>query len=177
MARRAGRATVVVYGHYDVQPPDPLEKWLTPPFEPTLRDNRLYARGASDDKGPLLIPILVAEAFLKLRGALPLNVKMLIEGEEEIGSPSFGGAVSKLKDRLSCDLVVSADGAMWRVGPALRHRGEPRHGRARCDCHRRGEGPAFRPPRRQRANPVRALVGLLATMHDARRKRRRRGIP
>ena len=84
-----GAPTIVVYGHYDVQPPDPLDKWLTPPFEPTVREERLYARGASDDKGPLLIPILVAEAFLKLRGALPLNVKMLIEGEEEIGSPSF----------------------------------------------------------------------------------------
>ena len=63
-----GAPTILVYGHYDVQPPDPLEKWLTPPFEPTVRDDRLYARGVSDDKGPLLIPILVAEAFLKLRG-------------------------------------------------------------------------------------------------------------
>ncbi|MEK1901961.1 MAG: M20/M25/M40 family metallo-hydrolase, partial [Rhizobium sp.] len=81
--------TYLVYGHYDVQPPDPLEKWKTPPFEPDERDGRLYARGVSDDKGPLLIPITVAEAFMRVEGRLPVNLKVLIEGEEESGSPHF----------------------------------------------------------------------------------------
>ena len=122
----ADAPAVLVYGHYDVQPPDPLEKWTSPPFEPAIRDNRLYARGASDDKGPMLIPILVAEAFMKTRGRLPLNMKMLIEGEEESGSLHFAPLVKNMRDRLACDLVVSADGAMWRpdrpsmtVAPAL----------------------------------------------------------
>ena len=158
--------TVVVYGHYDVQPPDPLEKWNTPPFEPTIRDDRLYARGVSDDKGPLLIPILVAEAYLKSVGSLPVNLKVLIEGEEESGSPHFEPTVARLKDRLSCDLVVSADCAMWRpdrpsitvamrgllaldvtVTAAAKDLHSGRHG---------GSAP----------NPIRALARMLATLHD-----------
>jgi acetylornithine deacetylase/succinyl-diaminopimelate desuccinylase-like protein len=161
-----GAPTIVVYGHYDVQPPDPLEKWLSPPFEPTVRGNRLYARGASDDKGPLLIPILVAEAFLKLRGSLPLNVKMLIEGEEEIGSPSFENAVDRLKDRLACDLVVSADGAMWRADlPSVT---VASRGMVALDVTVIGAGKDLHSGRHggSAPNPVRALVGLLATMHD-----------
>ena len=80
-----------------MQPPDPLDKWQSPPFEPTLRDDRLYARGVSDDKGPLLIPILVAEAYADVAGGLPLNVKFLIEGEEESGSPHFEPTVARLQ--------------------------------------------------------------------------------
>lgn len=91
-----GAPTVLVYGHYDVQPPEPLDAWQTPPFEPNVRGDRLYARGASDDKGPLLIPILVAEAFLSVRGSLPVKLKFLIEGEEEIGSPHLEAAVGGL---------------------------------------------------------------------------------
>jgi len=85
-----GAPTVLVYGHYDVQPPDPLAKWHSDPFYPTLREGRLYGRGVSDDKGPMLIPIKVAQAFFATSGALPVNVKCLFEGEEEIGSPSLG---------------------------------------------------------------------------------------
>jgi acetylornithine deacetylase/succinyl-diaminopimelate desuccinylase-like protein len=107
--------TFLVYGHYDVQPPDPLEKWVTPPFEPDERDSRLYARGVSDDKGPLLIPILVAEAYMKTAGRLPVNLKVLIEGEEESGSPHFDATLQNYRERLACDLVISADGAMWRT--------------------------------------------------------------
>jgi acetylornithine deacetylase/succinyl-diaminopimelate desuccinylase-like protein len=107
--------TVLVYGHYDVQPPEPLDAWHSPPFEPAVRDDRLYARGASDDKGPLLIPIVVAEGFLAQRGALPVNLKFLIEGEEETGSPHLEAAVGGLSDLLAADLVLSADGAMWRA--------------------------------------------------------------
>src|SRR5215467_3134115 len=84
-----GMPTVLVYGHYDVQPPDPLEKWESPPFTPTIRSGRLYARGVSDDKGPMLIPIKVAQAFFATTGSLPINIKCMFEGEEEIGSPSL----------------------------------------------------------------------------------------
>src|SRR6202043_1319775 len=79
-----GRPTVLVYGHYDVQPPDPLEQWHTDPFRPEIVNGRIYARGASDDKGPMLIPIKVAEAFFATEGQLPINLKLAFEGEEEI---------------------------------------------------------------------------------------------
>ena len=107
--------TILIYGHYDVQPPDPIDKWKSSPFEPVIRDDRLYARGVSDDKGPLSIPIAVVAAFHEVRGKLPINIKVIIEGEEESGSPHFVQTVERLKDRLACDLVVSADGAMWRA--------------------------------------------------------------
>lgn len=112
--------TLLVYGHYDVQPPDPLNRWITPPFQPEIREvngeRRLYARGVSDDKGPMLIPILVAEAFARTGSALPVNLKLIIEGEEEIGSPHLEGLVVQNQSRLAADLVLSADGAMWRPG-------------------------------------------------------------
>lgn len=106
--------TILVYGHYDVQPPDPLDAWTSAPFEPKIRDDRVYARGVSDDKGPMLIPIKVAEAFLATRGALPLNVKFLFEGEEEVGSPSLDSFITENQERLRADYALSADGAMWR---------------------------------------------------------------
>ncbi len=112
---RAGDApTVLVYGHYDVQPPDPLEDWASPPFEPKVRDSRLYGRGASDDKGPMLIPLNVAEAFLRTNGGLPVNLKFVIEGEEEMGSAHLAAAVREHRERLKADVVLSADGAQWR---------------------------------------------------------------
>ncbi len=110
-----GAPTILVYGHYDVQPPDPLEKWITPPFEPQVREGRLYGRGVSDDKGPMLIPLKVAEAFLAVHGALPINVKFLFEGEEEIGSPSLENFIRDHAHLLRSDLALSADGAMWRI--------------------------------------------------------------
>jgi len=111
--------TLVVYGHYDVQPPEPSEKWTTPPFEPTIRDDRLYARGVSDDKGPLLIPILVAEAYLKSTGRLPVNLKVLIEGEEESGSPHFDPTVERLRDRLA---ATSSSRPIVRCGAPIGRR-------------------------------------------------------
>src|SRR5690348_3334098 len=81
--------TVLLYGHYDVQPPDPLEEWVSPPFEPTIRDGRLYARGVGDNKGQHFAQLLALETLLACRGALPCNVKVLLEGEEEIGSPQM----------------------------------------------------------------------------------------
>ena len=107
--------TLLVYGHYDVQPPDPLERWRSDPFAPELRDGRLYGRGVSDNKGPMLIPIKVAEAFFATRGALPLNVKFLFEGEEEVGSRSLEPFLEANRELLRADAVLAADGAMWRI--------------------------------------------------------------
>lgn len=162
-----GAPTVLVYGHYDVQPPDPLDKWASPPFEPVVRDDRLYARGVSDDKGPLMIPILVARAFREVRGGLPLNLKVIVEGEEESGSPHFAPTVEGLKERLACDLVVSADGAMWRAdlpSVTVASRGmaalEVTVTGAAKDLHSGRHGGSA-------PNPIRALAHMLATLHDA----------
>ena len=107
--------TLLVYGHYDVQPPEPLERWLSEPFEPELRDGRLYGRGVSDNKGPMLIPLKVAQAFFATRGALPLNVKFVFEGEEEVGSRNLEPFLAANTQLLRADCVLSADGAMWRI--------------------------------------------------------------
>lgn len=161
-----GAPTILIYGHYDVQPPDPLDKWTSAPFTPTLRDGKLYARGASDDKGPLLIPILVAAAYESVRGGLPLNVKVLIEGEEESGSPHFDLTVARQRDRLACDLVVSADGAMWRAdlpSVTVASRGlvalEVKVEGAGKDLHSGRHGGSA-------PNPIRALAQMLAGLHD-----------
>jgi acetylornithine deacetylase/succinyl-diaminopimelate desuccinylase-like protein len=107
-------STLLVYGHYDVQPPDPLDRWQSDPFVPEVRDGRLYGRGVSDNKGPMLIPIKVAQAFFATRGALPLNVKFVFEGEEEIGSRNLEPYLVENREVLRADSVLSADGAMWR---------------------------------------------------------------
>ena len=107
--------TLLVYGHYDVQPPDPLARWLSEPFAPQVRDGRLYGRGVSDNKGPMLIPLKVAQAFFATRGALPLNVKFIFEGEEEVGSRNLEPFLVANRELLRADSVLSADGAMWRI--------------------------------------------------------------
>ena len=115
-----GKPTVLVYGHYDVQPVDPLHLWESPPFDPQIRDNKLYARGASDDKGQTFMHIKAAEALLQLDGELPVNMKFIIEGEEEIGSPSLPAYVEKNKGALSADLIVISDTGMQGPGrPAV----------------------------------------------------------
>ncbi|WP_372868941.1 dipeptidase [Planomicrobium okeanokoites] len=115
-----GKPTVLVYGHYDVQPVDPLHLWESPPFEPQVRDNKLYARGASDDKGQTFMHIKAAEALLQLNGQLPVNMKFIIEGEEEIGSPSLPAYVEKNKEALEADLIVISDTGMQGPGrPAV----------------------------------------------------------
>ncbi|QKC98894.1 dipeptidase [Mesorhizobium sp. NZP2298] len=106
-----GKPTLLIYGHYDVQPPDPLETWVTPPFEPTVRNGRLYARGASDVKGSTVIALETVDAFLKVRGACPVNVKVFLEGEEETNSPSLRAIVERYGDLLQADGMISADGA------------------------------------------------------------------
>jgi len=105
--------TVLIYGHFDTQPVDPLDAWEQPPFDPVIKDNRVYARGASDNKGPMLIPILAVESLLKTAGALPLNIKFIFEGQEEIGSPQIAAFLDEHHDLFACDLVVCADGVQF----------------------------------------------------------------
>jgi acetylornithine deacetylase/succinyl-diaminopimelate desuccinylase-like protein len=107
------KPTLLVYGHYDVQPVDPLELWETPPFEPSLRKAKLYARGATDDKGQLMIHFKSSEAFMEIEGRLPLNMKFLIEGEEEIGSAHLDHFIREHQQQLQCDAVVISDTAMF----------------------------------------------------------------
>lgn len=109
----ADKPTILIYGHFDVQPADPLELWQTPAFEPSLREDRLYGRGASDDKGGLMTSIMAVEALLNTEGKLPLNVKFCYEGQEEIGSPELDPFLAKHHDLFACDLVLSADGLLW----------------------------------------------------------------
>jgi acetylornithine deacetylase/succinyl-diaminopimelate desuccinylase-like protein len=161
-----GAPTVLVYGHYDVQPPDPLEKWHSGPFTPTVRDGRVYARGVSDDKGPMLIPIKVAQAFFATNGRLPVNVKCMFEGEEEIGSPSLDAFIRENKTLLAADVVISADGAMWRIDePSLTVASRGLAGleltltAASKDLHSGRHGGAI-------ANPLHAMARLIASLHD-----------
>ncbi len=108
-----GAPTVLIYGHFDVQPAEPFELWTSPPFEPEIRDGRIYGRGASDDKGGMLIPILAVEALLADTGTLPVNVRFFFEGQEEIGSPDLPPFVEANSDRLTADMIFSADGLQY----------------------------------------------------------------
>jgi acetylornithine deacetylase/succinyl-diaminopimelate desuccinylase-like protein len=107
-----GVPTVLLYGHHDVQPVDPLEQWSSPPFEPVVSDGQVFARGASDDKGQVLMQIEAARGLLTSRGALPVNLKLLIEGEEESGSPHFERLLWEQRERFSADVVVCSDSTM-----------------------------------------------------------------
>lgn len=118
------KPTVLIYGHYDVQPPEPFELWLSPPFEGTVRDGNIYGRGAVDDKGQVLMHLAALEAHLHVRGELPINVIVLVEGEEEIGSPNFESALVRYRDRFQADLAVISDTA--RSTPPIRPRSPPR---------------------------------------------------
>lgn len=115
-----GKPVALVYGHYDVQPPEPLDEWISPPFEPTVRDGNVYARGATDDKGQMLTHVKGAEAWIKTVGKLPLQVKFLIEGEEEVGSAHLEPFVKANRDKLACDTVVISDCSQFAPGmPAI----------------------------------------------------------
>src|SRR5437763_3924764 len=107
--RAPGRPTLLLYGHYDVQPADPLNEWETPPFEPTVRGGDLFGRGASDDKGQLFTHIKALESYLKTAGALPVNLKCIFEGEEEIGSPNLIPFLMRHKKALAADLALMSD--------------------------------------------------------------------
>lgn len=103
------RPTLLVYGHYDVQPAEPLELWTTAPFEPTIRGGDLFARGTSDDKGPLFTWIMAAEAWRQIAGELPVNMIFLIEGEEETGSPALEKFIEDNRAELACDTIAISD--------------------------------------------------------------------
>lgn len=107
------KPTVLIYGHYDVQPPEPLELWETPPFEPTVRGDDVYARGASDDKGQAFTHVKAIEAWLKTEGTIPVNIKIIIEGEEEIGSANLVPFLKEHKELLKCDMVLISDTSMF----------------------------------------------------------------
>jgi acetylornithine deacetylase/succinyl-diaminopimelate desuccinylase-like protein len=162
-----GKPTVLLYGHYDVQPPDPLDKWLSPPFEPTIRDGRLYARGVGDNKGQHFAQIPAIESHLKVHGTLPCNVILLLEGEEEIGSPHIADFVRANKDVLKADLAVTADGPRHASGVAAIKFGsrgvvsfELRCRHASRDVHSGNFGGVV-------PNPIWTLVHLLGTMKNA----------
>jgi acetylornithine deacetylase/succinyl-diaminopimelate desuccinylase-like protein len=110
-----GRPTALLYGHYDVQPPEPLELWTTPPFEPVLRDGKLYARGAVDDKGQVYMHLKAIEAHMKVNGGLPINLKVVIEGEEEVGSDNLARFLRERRRELDADVIIVSDTAM--LGP------------------------------------------------------------
>jgi len=165
---RPGAPTILVYGHYDVQPVDPLDLWQTPPFNPSIRDQRIYARGASDDKGQFITHVNALEAHLTTSGTCPVNVRFLIEGEEEIGSPSLGEFLRKNKALLECDCVVISDTAMYDRGiPSICYglrgmaymqvelRGTKR------DLHSGSFGGAV-------VNPLNALTAMLGSLKDTR---------
>ena len=108
-----GKPTLLLYGHYDVQPPDPLEEWVSPPFEPTIRNENIYARGAVDDKGQTYLLLKAVEGFLRTEGKLPINVKFLIEGEEEVGGEHIEEYVEKHPERLKADAALVCDTEMF----------------------------------------------------------------
>lgn len=108
-----GAPVAMIYGHYDVQPVDPLDLWKSPPFEGTVRDGNIYGRGAVDDKGQVLMHLAAIEAHMKTRGRLPINVKIVVEGEEEIGSPNFDGALERYRDLFDADVAVISDTAVY----------------------------------------------------------------
>jgi acetylornithine deacetylase/succinyl-diaminopimelate desuccinylase-like protein len=110
-----GRPTALLYGHYDVQPPEPLELWTTPPFDPQLRDGKLYARGAVDDKGQVYMHLKAIEAHMKVNGALPINLKVILEGEEEMGSEHLEAFLRQRRPELDADVIIVSDTAM--LGP------------------------------------------------------------
>jgi len=111
-----GKPTVLCYGHYDVQPADPLELWSSPPFEPTLKDGNLYGRGTADDKGQMYMHVKAVEALRTVNGALPLNVKFLIEGEEEVGGESIARYVAENSEKLKADVALVSDTALYAEG-------------------------------------------------------------
>ncbi|MDP7034003.1 MAG: dipeptidase [Planctomycetota bacterium] len=115
-----GQPTALVYGHYDVQPPEPLEDWVSGPFEPTVRDGNLYARGATDDKGQMFTHMKSVEAWIQATGSLPINLHLVIEGEEEIGSPHLPAFLESRRADLTCDCAVVSDTAQFAPGmPAI----------------------------------------------------------
>ncbi len=160
--------TVLLYGHYDVQPPDPLEEWLSPPFEPAIRAGRIYARGVADNKGQHFAQLMALESLLACNGTLPCNVKVLLEGEEEVGSPHMPEFIRTHRDKLLADLMIVSDGPVHENGQSMISFGvrgvldiELRARGANRDLHS-GHWGGIVP------NPLWTLVHLLATMKNER---------
>jgi acetylornithine deacetylase/succinyl-diaminopimelate desuccinylase-like protein len=166
-AHVAGRRTVLIYGHYDVQPVDPLSLWASDPFEPVIRDGRIWARGATDNKGQMMAHVLGVEKTLREQGELPLNLIFLFEGEEEIGSPSLPSFLLEHREELRCDVVAISDTGMVARGvPTL---GYGLRGITCCEVILRGPkgdlhsglfGGVI-------ANPASAIARLVASLHAA----------
>jgi acetylornithine deacetylase/succinyl-diaminopimelate desuccinylase-like protein len=164
--QRKDRPTVLIYGHYDVQPPDPLDLWDSPPFEPVLKNGYVFARGATDNKGQILSHIIGIQETLQKAGDLPVNVDLVIEGEEEVGSQNLGKFLNDNRDALKCDVVLVSDtGMIAPRTPTLSYglRGvaalEVKVTGPKMDLHSGVFGGAV-------ANPAAALARLLATLHD-----------
>jgi acetylornithine deacetylase/succinyl-diaminopimelate desuccinylase-like protein len=158
--------TLLVYGHYDVQPAEPLELWETPAFEPAIRDGRIYARGSVDDKGQLYLHVKALEAHLAVNGRLPCNVVVLAEGEEEVGSVNLEAFIREHADRLACDAVVISDSTMYAPGqPSIL---SSLRGLAYFEINVRGPASDLHSGMYGGAvvNPAMALARILATMHD-----------
>jgi acetylornithine deacetylase/succinyl-diaminopimelate desuccinylase-like protein len=161
-----GAPTVLVYGHHDVQPVDPLDEWASPPFDPVLDDGQLRGRGAVDDKGQMLFQVEAARGWLAQQGRLPVNLKFLVEGEEEVGSPNFEALLEAERERLACDLVVVSDTDMWSADvptTCVGMRGlvafDVRVRTADTDLHSGLFGGAV-------PNPCHLLARLVAALHD-----------
>ena len=161
-----GKPTVLIYGHYDVQPADPLELWDSPPFNPVIKNGKIYARGATDDKGQMFMHIKSIEAFFKTLGSLPLNVKFIIEGEEEVASEHLEKFIGRNKELLKCDAVLISDTGLFEDGvPTLAYglRGlsyvEVEVEGPNRDLHSGEFGGAV-------INPINALAEMIAKLHD-----------
>ncbi len=162
----AGAPTFLVYGHYDVQPAEPLNLWTTPAFEPTIREGKLFARGSVDDKGQLFAHIAALETMLEVRGKLPVNVIVIAEGEEEVGSENLAPFIEQHKQRLACDGVVISDSSMFAPGiPSIL---SSLRGLAYFEINVRGPASDLHSGSYGGAvvNPAMALARILATMHD-----------
>ncbi len=161
-----GKPTVLIYGHYDVQPADPIELWDSDPFEPVIKNGDIFARGADDNKGQNFVHIKSVEAFMRTKGELPVNVKFLIEGEEEVGSESIGVFLKQNKSLLKCDAVLISDTSLFGPGiPTINYglRGlaymEVELTGPAMDLHSGSFGGAV-------ANPINELAKLIAKLHD-----------
>ena len=164
-----GKPVVLIYGHYDVQPVDPIELWKSPPFEPEIRNGKIWARGATDDKGQMYMHIKSVEAFFKGKGSLPLNVKFIIEGEEEIGSHNLEIFIKSHTDLLKCDAVLISDTSLFEKGvPTLTYglRGmsymEVEIVGPDKDLHSGSFGGAV-------GNPINILAAMIAKLQDKNR--------
>jgi acetylornithine deacetylase/succinyl-diaminopimelate desuccinylase-like protein len=161
-----GKPTILIYGHYDVQPAEPFELWESEPFVGTVRDDKIYGRGTTDDKGQVMIHLKSVEAYLNQNSSLPLNVKFILEGEEEISSPHLEGFIKEHRDLLKADLVIISDTSMFAKGvPSVCYglRGlsymqidltGPSH-----DLHSGSYGGSLH-------NPIQALAEIIAKLHD-----------